>query len=46
VKDVEVLNKGIELNDNAEETEQSNITLWTVTGMLVIWLYVIIMSLF
>jgi len=46
VKEVEITDKNsFELNDNADE-QQDSLTLWTVAGMLLIWIYVIMMSLF
>jgi hypothetical protein len=47
VEDIKTINENsIDLKENAEDSEQNNITTWTVTGMLIIWIYVIIMSLF
>jgi hypothetical protein len=48
MKNLEVINKpAAEINENPEEdTQENNLTLWTVTVMLIIWIYVIMMSLF
>jgi hypothetical protein len=47
VEDIEALNESsIDSNESAEDSGQNNITIWTVTGMLIIWIYVIMTSLF
>lgn len=47
MKDIELLKQNsLNINENAGNREQDNLTLWTVGGMLLIWIYVIVMSLF
>jgi hypothetical protein len=47
MKNAKLINENsIELNEKIDNNEQENLTIWTVGGMMLIWIYVIIMSLF